>query len=215
MAANAEQFNFSLDDLNSIRFTRHRAEAMCNEPFFKDTISGCFVRIGIGNPQAHNYIIGQVADVVTIQPAYVLGKTRTNKGLKLKNAKTHERIYRMNLISNSEVTTSEYQKWLADQCELPCSDFVEKKKLGLFQSLGALAKSFNLRRLAHKSNESPMLSSKSDKSSHGSASQEKSKKSRENAKNKVKSSATRKEKEPVADLLDDNQFPSATESDTT
>ncbi|TRY86808.1 hypothetical protein DNTS_020529 [Danionella cerebrum] len=37
------------DELNRIRLSRHKLERWCHMPFFSNTVTGCFVRIGIGN----------------------------------------------------------------------------------------------------------------------------------------------------------------------
>lgn len=37
------------EELNRIRLSRHKLERWCHMPFFAKTVTGCFVRIGIGN----------------------------------------------------------------------------------------------------------------------------------------------------------------------
>ena len=37
------------DELNRVRLSRHKLERWCHMPFFSKTVTGCFVRIGIGN----------------------------------------------------------------------------------------------------------------------------------------------------------------------
>lgn len=37
------------DELNRVRLSRHKLERWCHMPFFAKTVTGCFVRIGIGN----------------------------------------------------------------------------------------------------------------------------------------------------------------------
>jgi len=39
----------TLEQLASIRLSRHKLEKWCHVPFFKKTVVGCFVKIGIGN----------------------------------------------------------------------------------------------------------------------------------------------------------------------
>lgn len=123
-----EQFLFTLEHLNSIRLSRFKMEKWCHAPCFKDTITGCFVRIGVGN----SYMVGQITEVVETNKVYLLGKARTNKGIKLKHAKQPERIYRCEYISNSEFTQQEYDKWyskmVADRCDFPSREFVDRKK---------------------------------------------------------------------------------------
>lgn len=135
----SEQFNFTIEHLNSIRLSRFKMEKWCHAPFFKDTIIGCFVRISIGHSQIPTYVVAQIIDVIETQKIYILGKTRTNKGIKLKHAKNPERVYRLEYVSNSEFTTSEYEKWYAkmitDKCEFPAKEFVESKKVDIQKAL--------------------------------------------------------------------------------
>ncbi|PKU35335.1 hypothetical protein llap_14358 [Limosa lapponica baueri] len=37
------------EELNRVRLSRHKLERWCHMPFFAKTVTGCFVRIGIGN----------------------------------------------------------------------------------------------------------------------------------------------------------------------
>jgi hypothetical protein len=54
--------------------------------------------------------VAQIADVVETGKVYQVEKTRTNKGLKLKHG-TDERVYRLEFVSNSEFTDTEFAKW--------------------------------------------------------------------------------------------------------
>ncbi len=61
---------------------------------------------------------------------YQMGKTRTNTGLRLRFGR-QERVFRLEFISNSPFTLSEFQKWRYT-CEeqgfqLPTRDFVQSK----------------------------------------------------------------------------------------
>jgi len=48
--------------------------------------------------------------VVETAKIYQLGKTRTNKGLRLRHGE-QERVFRLEFVSNSDFTDSEFFKW--------------------------------------------------------------------------------------------------------
>lgn len=55
--------------------------------------------------------VAQIIDVVETAKVYNLESTQTNKGLKLKHG-NDERVYRLEFISNSIFTQSEFDKWI-------------------------------------------------------------------------------------------------------
>ncbi|CAN7974900.1 unnamed protein product [Ixodes persulcatus] len=101
----------SKEELSRIRLSRHKLERWVHTPFFAKTVVGCFVRIGIGS---HNgravYRVAQITDVVETAKVYALGRSRTNKGLRLKHGK-QERVFRLEFVSNQDFTDSEFCKW--------------------------------------------------------------------------------------------------------
>ncbi|GAA6079858.1 RNA polymerase-associated protein RTF1 homolog isoform X1, partial [Tachysurus ichikawai] len=73
------------EELNRIRLSRHKLERWCHMPFFAKTVTGCYVRIGIGNCSSKPvYRVAEIVDVVETAKVYQLGSTRTNKGLQLR-----------------------------------------------------------------------------------------------------------------------------------
>ncbi|KAF6023352.1 RTF1 [Bugula neritina] len=119
------------EDLEDIRVSRHRLEQWCHMPFFKKTICGCFVRIGIGNKDGYPvYRCAEIVDVVETAKIYQLGTTRTNKGLKLRFGAS-ERVYRLEFVSNSKFTEQEFFKWkeaiMVSASFLPTVEDVRKK----------------------------------------------------------------------------------------
>uniref|UniRef100_A0A674B1N5 RTF1 homolog, Paf1/RNA polymerase II complex component n=1 Tax=Salmo trutta TaxID=8032 RepID=A0A674B1N5_SALTR len=83
------------DELNRIRLSRHKLERWCHMPFFQKTVSGCFVRIGIGNSSSKPvYRVAEIVDVVETAKVYQLGTTRTNKGLQLQHG-GDTRVFRL------------------------------------------------------------------------------------------------------------------------
>ncbi|GLG94680.1 RNA polymerase-associated protein Rtf1 [Gryllus bimaculatus] len=99
------------EELNKIRLSRHKMERFVHLPFFERVVTGCFVRIGIGNNNGKPvYRVCEVAGVCETGKIYQLGSTRTNKGLRLRHG-AHERVFRLEFISNQEFTDSEFLKW--------------------------------------------------------------------------------------------------------
>lgn len=81
------QFIQTKEDLNKVRLSRHKMEKFVHLPFFTRVVTGCFVRIGIGNNNRSGlpvYRVAEISGVVETAKIYQLGTTRTNKGLKLK-----------------------------------------------------------------------------------------------------------------------------------
>lgn len=129
--AENENFIFTMEHLNSMRISRWKMENWCHAPFFKETVINAFVRIGVGNIKVPQYIVGQIVDVVETPRVYSLGKTKTNKGIKLKNCNSTEKTYRLEYVSNSEFTIKEYEDWyskmLNGNCKFPTKELVEGK----------------------------------------------------------------------------------------
>ena len=108
-------------------------------PFFKKTVVGCYVRIGIGNHEGRAvYRVAEIIDVVETAKVYQLGTTRTNKGLKLRHGHS-ERVYRLEFVSNQDFTDSEFFKWkeamLLGGLTLPTVDEIDKKVKDIAEAL--------------------------------------------------------------------------------
>lgn len=115
------KFITTRDELNKIRLSRFKMERFINLPIFERTVMNCFVRISIGNNgQKPVYRVAEIVGVVETGKIYNLGKTRTNKGLRLRHG-TQERVFRLEFISNQEFTESEFLKWqeICTQQNLP------------------------------------------------------------------------------------------------
>ncbi|VDK59098.1 unnamed protein product [Anisakis simplex] len=129
-----------LTDIQRIRLSRFKLANFVHAPFFSKTVIGCFVRIGIGkNKEGRSvYRAAQIMDVVETAKVYQLESTRTNKGLKLKHGKD-ERVYRLEFVSNSPFTDSEFIKWLdatkAAKIPVITIDHVEKKEADIKKAL--------------------------------------------------------------------------------
>lgn len=101
----------SKDQINKLRLSRFKLERLVHLPFFARVVTGCFVRIGIGNNNGLPvYRVAEIIDVYETGKIYNLGNTRTNKGLKLRHG-TQDRVFRLEFVSNQEFTDGEFLKW--------------------------------------------------------------------------------------------------------
>ncbi|EEB12218.1 RNA polymerase-associated protein RTF1, putative [Pediculus humanus corporis] len=129
------------EDLNKIRLSRHKMEKFVHLPFFSRVVTGCFVRIGIGNNNGSGkpvYRVAEVSGVCETGKVYQLGSTRTNVGLRLRHG-AQERVFRLEFVSNQEFTESEFMKW-KETCalqgiSLPTFDDLEKKLKDIKEAL--------------------------------------------------------------------------------
>lgn len=132
-----------LSQIEQIRLSRHKLEKWVHLPFFNDVVCGCFVKMGIGNHNDRSiYRVVEIVSVVVSPKIYVLGKTRTNKALKVRHG-LQERVFRMEYISNQPFSESEFQKWKNEMklVELPlpnlqqikekCSEIAKSKNYSL------------------------------------------------------------------------------------
>uniref|UniRef100_A0A8C5GX21 RNA polymerase-associated protein RTF1 homolog n=1 Tax=Gouania willdenowi TaxID=441366 RepID=A0A8C5GX21_GOUWI len=127
------------DELNRIRLSRHKLERWCHMPFFAKTVTGCFVRIGIGNSSSKPvYRVAEIVDVVETAKVYQLGITRTNKGLQLRHG-GDTRVFRLEFVSNQEFTESEFIKWkeamIMAGMQVPTLDEITKKELSIKEAV--------------------------------------------------------------------------------
>lgn len=127
------------DELNRVRLSRHKLERWCHMPFFAKTVTGCFVRIGIGNSSSKPvYRVAEIVDVVETAKVYQLGTTRTNKGLQLRHG-GDTRVFRLEFVSNQEFTENEFMKWkeamMAAGMQVPTLDEITKKEQSIKEAL--------------------------------------------------------------------------------
>lgn len=100
-------------------------------PFFDRLVTNCFVRVTIGNNNNQPvYRCAEIIGVVETAKIYLLGKHRTNKGLRLRHGSS-DRVFRLEFISNQDFTDSEFQKWkevcLNANIEMPTVELIENK----------------------------------------------------------------------------------------
>ena len=90
------------------------------------------MRIGIGQHEGQSvYRVAEVLEVCETPKIYNIGKTRTNKGLKLRHA-DQERVFRIEFVSNYDFTDDEFNKWHSKMTEetftLPTTRDIEMKE---------------------------------------------------------------------------------------
>ncbi|KAM9777800.1 RNA polymerase-associated protein RTF1 homolog [Neosynchiropus ocellatus] len=127
------------DELNRIRLSRHKLERWCHMPFFAKTVTGCFVRIGIGNSSSKPvYRVAEIMDVVETMKVYQLGSTRTNKGLQLRHG-GDTRVFRLEFVSNQDFTEHEFMKWkeamVVAGMQVPTLDEITKKEQSIKEAM--------------------------------------------------------------------------------
>jgi len=99
------------EHLEKARLSRLKLERFCHLPSFGKMVSGCYVRIGIGQHEGESvYRVAEILDVCETAKVYQIGKARTNKGLKLRHG-GQERIFRLEFVSNNTFTDLEFEKW--------------------------------------------------------------------------------------------------------
>ncbi|TNN64172.1 RNA polymerase-associated protein RTF1 [Liparis tanakae] len=115
------------DELNRVRLSRHKLERWCHMPFFAKTVTGCFVRIGIGNSSSK-----------PVYRVYQLGTSRTNKGLQLRHG-GDTRVFRLEFVSNQEFLESEFMKWkeamIVAGMQVPTLDEITKKEQSIKEAM--------------------------------------------------------------------------------
>ncbi|KAK5857957.1 hypothetical protein PBY51_011165 [Eleginops maclovinus] len=127
------------DELNRVRLSRHKLERWCHMPFFAKTVTGCFVRIGIGNSSSKPvYRVAEIVDVVETAKVYQLGTTRTNKGLQLRHG-GDTRVFRLEFVSNQEFMENEFMKWkeamIVAGMQVPTLDEITKKEQSIKEAM--------------------------------------------------------------------------------
>ncbi|XP_074032878.1 RNA polymerase-associated protein Rtf1 [Leptinotarsa decemlineata] len=126
-------------DLNLIRLSRHKLERFVHMPFFDRIAKGCYVKVGIG--QHNNAPVYRVAEVIGVYETakiYNLGKTKTNKGLKVRHG-TQERVFRLEFVSNQEFSDPEYHKWIEASAaagnDLPAKSKIDQKQADIKEAI--------------------------------------------------------------------------------
>lgn len=97
--------------IEKIRISRNRLERWIEEPYLETAVTGCFVRVLIGNNAGRPiYRLCEIVRVTEYNRTYQLGQHSTRLALELKHAKD-TRVFRIEYVSNSPSSQSEYNKW--------------------------------------------------------------------------------------------------------
>ncbi|CAI5452850.1 unnamed protein product [Caenorhabditis angaria] len=122
----------TLDELIKARLSRFKLCKFVHAPFFKETVVGGYVKVGMGfmGGSDSKYKIWQVVDVEETGKIYDVDGKRTNKGLKCRFGR-QERVFRIAFVSNSEFNRAEFDEWYRitkEQSNIPTMDIIEKKE---------------------------------------------------------------------------------------
>ncbi|KAF9955902.1 RNA polymerase-associated protein rtf1 [Mortierella alpina] len=127
----------TLEDLNSIRISRDRVEKWCYNPYFRNTVIGCFARLSIGEGSRRAYRITEIVAVNKQSKIYAVGNTMTNLTLTLKHGGA-EKTFTMDYLSNSPFTDDEFRRYEIqqrnDKVDIVTLDHVENKRKDLEQA---------------------------------------------------------------------------------
>ncbi|KAH0620617.1 hypothetical protein JD844_021269 [Phrynosoma platyrhinos] len=122
------------EELNRVRLSRHKLERWCHMPFFAKTVTGCFVRIGIGN---HNS--KPVYRVKFPFPRKIITMECSSKHCTKTGHGSDQRVFRLEFVSNQEFTESEFMKWkeamFSAGMQLPTLDEINKKEVSIKEAL--------------------------------------------------------------------------------
>jgi RNA polymerase-associated protein RTF1 len=113
----------ALADFQKITVPRRRLERWCNEPYFKDAVLNCYVRMFIGEDDNGDkqYRLCEIVDVMTGKKTYKFPRTEenatptsTDKTIKVRFG-TSEREFQMYLVSDAIPNESDVQKYVSSQ----------------------------------------------------------------------------------------------------
>lgn len=106
-----EPISFEL--VNKNRLSRNQIVQWIYHPDFDDLAKGSFVRLSLGNdPKGLPvYRLTEIKKIVSYYRTYKIGNVSVNKGAILKYGKS-EKTFRLDVISNSEFSESEYRRWM-------------------------------------------------------------------------------------------------------
>lgn len=131
----------TLEQLDSLRLTRHRIIQLLRSNTFDQAVCHCFVRLNIN---AFNvppeYRIAEILGVEKLPEGYYVDKTPTNIVLHLRYEDLIEK-HELNDISNMAFTREEFQFW-CDNCicqafEWPTTELIARKKIELYNALNS------------------------------------------------------------------------------
>lgn len=136
-----EDFEMTLADIKSLQLKRDRIEEWIYAPFFKETVTGLYVKISVGNlaNKQHNYKIGQIMSINRQSKIYPLNPLQPDRNKTdlycLVQIGQVERTYQMSFISNRTFDEEDFEKWRTDGHDKPTRELFTKKKQDLHNAI--------------------------------------------------------------------------------
>ncbi|KAI3634357.1 hypothetical protein MIR68_007961 [Amoeboaphelidium protococcarum] len=131
----------TLSQINSIRMSRDQLEKWMFTPFFEDTVLGCFIRLGVGQRPEDGQPVYRLAQIVGVEEYhrnYKMNKTSTRTALRIRHGKA-EKVFLMDIVSNSDVTQHEYDRWVAvmksEKCRFQSEIEIQRLRDGIHEAV--------------------------------------------------------------------------------
>ncbi|WBW70645.1 RNA polymerase II associated Paf1 complex [Schizosaccharomyces osmophilus] len=126
-----DEVKVGLPELNSIRMGRKHVAEYMYHPTFETTITGCFIRVKIGERDGQGvYRLCQVRGITEGRKPYRVEGVLTKTYLECFHGKS-KRVFEANVLSNEPFTESDFQRWFhqmsEDKLSMPSRSFVERK----------------------------------------------------------------------------------------
>ncbi|EPY49319.1 RNA polymerase II associated Paf1 complex [Schizosaccharomyces cryophilus OY26] len=126
-----DEVKVGLSDLNSIRMGRKHVAEYMYHPTFETTITGCFIRVKIGERDGKGvYRLCQVKGISEGRKPYRVEGVLTKTYLECYHGKS-KRVFEANVLSNEPFTESDFQRWChqmaEDKLSMPSKSFIERK----------------------------------------------------------------------------------------
>lgn len=104
----------TLEKLHRIQITRRLIEQFVGQPFFNELVTGCFVRLWIGNNQVNEpvYRLCRVSGFEKKPTLKYKVGARFTQDLMIVNFGKNIKSWRMDRISNAPVTAEEFNRWI-------------------------------------------------------------------------------------------------------
>jgi len=167
----------TLNDVTKIRCNRDTLSRWLDEDEFGPLVKGCVVRVLVGEQnRARTYRMCVVGGLETGRETYRFGKVRTNKLLICKFGDL-VRPFKMEYISNSDITEEEFNNWHVqmEKCNLSVLTRNDvDKKLRKFRDFAREKEGSHKRRRSRSSSHSHSSTSSSSSSSSSSRSRSRS-----------------------------------------
>ncbi|KAJ3333682.1 RNA polymerase-associated protein rtf1 [Blyttiomyces sp. JEL0837] len=103
----------SLQKFMDITLTRSDIEKWLYAPFFKEVVTGCYLRIGLGvdADKKPTYRVVKIADVVDYHKPYHIGQSLTKKAVYAAHGKA-KKVFTFDIASNQPITEAEFSRYL-------------------------------------------------------------------------------------------------------